>query len=164
MRHTPRASRRGPTGAAAADTAPSDHTPVGRGAAVALVAAGGAIGSVARFLVTVPGGDLGDLPVATLGINIAGAFFLGLLLELLPARRAGDRARLFLGAGVLGGFTTYSLMAGQIAERLIAGQIALAACYALATLLGGLVASSLGMWLGAALRRPPAAAAAGGVA
>ncbi|WP_197555014.1 fluoride efflux transporter FluC [Trueperella pecoris] len=68
-----------------------------------LVGLGGAIGAVLRHLLT-----LGSVhPVAVIfGINIAGAFLLGLL-----AATVSGKPRLFLGTGILGGFTTYSALA-----------------------------------------------------
>ena len=62
-----------------------------------LVAAGGAAGSVARYLV---GAALADLsagfPWATLAINVVGSFLLGLVLGLAPV---GAPTRLLVGTG-----------------------------------------------------------------
>ncbi|ABS27781.1 CrcB protein [Anaeromyxobacter sp. Fw109-5] len=76
-----------------------------------LVCAGGALGSGARYLVsTWAARALGaDFPRGTLIVNVLGSFLLALLLGLAGTREAiTPEARLFLGAGVLGGFTTYS--------------------------------------------------------
>ncbi|SJN12218.1 hypothetical protein FM113_14295 [Leucobacter sp. 7(1)] len=54
---------------------------------------------------------------------------------------------------MLGGFTTYSLLATQLAEQLLAGAVWLAAGYAVTTIGGGLVASAAGVWLAHILRR-----------
>ena len=72
---------------------------------VLLVAAGGALGSLARagVGVTLPH-EPGSWGWATLLVNAVGA---ALLMALL-ARRPGDRVRLALGTGALGGFTTFS--------------------------------------------------------
>ncbi|MGW9021764.1 CrcB family protein [Leucobacter chromiiresistens] len=118
-----------------------------------LVVLGGAVGSLGRAAVSAALAAPTDgrgLPFATLLVNVTGAFALGLLVEVIahrsdPARR---RIRLLLGTGLLGGFTTYSLLAGELAESLLAGRYALAAVYAAATLLGGALASWLGLLAG----------------
>ena len=95
---------------------------------VLLVAAGGMVGTAARYLVsaalpTAPG----TFPTATLLVNAVGAFCLGLLAEAL-VRRAGTGGaevrgdllvRLALGTGALGGFTTFSSLAVEL-DRLLA--------------------------------------------
>ena len=113
---------------------------------VALVAAGGAVGTAARFVLTsaVPSSGF---PVATFGINLLGAFALGVLLETLN-RHASPRAtaaRLLLGTGVLGGFTTYSSLAVDTASLTIGGAAPAAALYALGTLVLGIGAAALGI-------------------
>lgn len=88
-------------------------------AALVAVAAGGAIGSVLRFLTggwvarrMMAGHPEMALPVATMLVNVAGSFLIGLLIAWMehfvrdPALRDGLRA--FLIVGVLGGFTTFS--------------------------------------------------------
>ncbi|PRI11732.1 CrcB family protein [Leucobacter massiliensis] len=131
----------------------------GRLSAVALVAAGGAAGSLARYVVTLAVGDTGAFPVAVFGINVLGGFLLGLLLESLAGldRRRGapgePTARLLLGTGVLGGFTTYSLLASDIAGLLLGGQAWVALGYGAASLAAGGLAAWLGVRLGGALTR-----------
>jgi CrcB protein len=76
-----------------------------------LVALGGGIGAAARHLVNVGALRLFGpaFPVGTLAVNVIGGFLMGLLAGWLASRTAGDAAlRLFLGTGVLGGFTTFS--------------------------------------------------------
>lgn len=75
------------------------------------VAAGGAIGASGRYLV----GEASTrvfghgLPYGTLIVNVLGGFAMGLLVVWLSMRAQGDQAlRLFLGVGLLGGFTTFS--------------------------------------------------------
>ncbi|MBL3700217.1 fluoride efflux transporter FluC [Leucobacter luti] len=116
-----------------------------------LVALGGAAGSLARYGVALALGDAGGWPLATLAVNLGGALMLGVVLERYAGgtdRSPRGRARLLLGTGVLGGFTTYSLVAGQLAELLLSGATLLALGYAAATLLGGLALSAVGVWLG----------------
>lgn len=125
---------------------------------VAVVAVGGAIGSLARYLVSLslPTPD-GGWPTATLVVNLAGALILGLLLEDQALRGAdhGRRrlVRLFAGAGFCGGLTTYSTLALEI-DLLAAGDhVGLAAAYAVVSVVGGLLATAGGIWLAVAVRR-----------
>lgn len=125
-------------------------------ASVALVAAGGTVGTALRFGLTllVPPG-LG-VPVATLLANIAGAFLLGLLLEVLPAlgpdRGLWRRLRLCLGTGVLGAFTTYSALAVETVA-LAAGRPGAAVAYGLGTVIVGGLAAVAGIILARRLVR-----------
>lgn len=79
--------------------------------AVGLVVAGGALGTLARYAVSELIPDAGGFPTAIAAINVSGAFALGWLLGAIEARGAETpartTARLFVGTGVLGGFTTY---------------------------------------------------------
>lgn len=77
-----------------------------------LVAAGGAVGSAARYLVGVgamrvmgPG-----WPYGTFAVNVVGGFLMGCLASWLAHRGAAgqEQWRILLGVGVLGGFTTFS--------------------------------------------------------
>ncbi|PVM86584.1 fluoride efflux transporter CrcB [Caulobacter radicis] len=116
---------------------------------VLLVAVGGAAGSVARYLVGVaalrwigPG-----WPWGTMTVNIVGGFLMGLLTGWLALRAAGQQEtlRVFLGVGILGGFTTFSAFSLDTAlmiERRAYGQAfsytAASAIIALAALFAGL--------------------------
>jgi len=119
---------------------------------IALVAAGGTVGTALRAAISLVVGDVGPVPVATLTVNVIGAFVLGALLETL-ARSGPDRgrrlgARLFVGTGVLGGFTTYSALATATAELAVGSQAGWAVAYALGTVLLGGLASALGIAVG----------------
>jgi CrcB protein len=75
------------------------------------VAAGGALGSVARYLVGVGSGKLFgvEFPWGTLIINIAGSFLIGVFVELFALKwDLPQSARVFLTVGICGGFTTFS--------------------------------------------------------
>lgn len=123
---------------------------------VAGVAAGGSLGSLARYGLTLALPSHGGWPVATLAGNLLGAFLLGLLLQLLAlAGRETVRRRwlrLTLGTGVLGGFTTYSALALEARDLLADGRTGLAVAYALVTVVGGTSASLLGSLLVGRLR------------
>lgn len=126
------------------------------------VAAGGALGSLARYGLSHALSARGGWPVGTLVENVAGAFLLGLLLQwLLLAGHETPRRRwlrLTLGTGVLGGFTTYSAVALDLHGLLAAGRTGLAAVYAAVTVLGGAAACLGGMALAGTLRQRAGAA------
>lgn len=81
---------------------------------ILLVAAGGAVGSVCRYLVGVGLLRLAGsaFPWGTLAVNLVGSFGIGVLAELIVARfGASPEMRLLLITGFLGGFTTFSAFA-----------------------------------------------------
>lgn len=80
---------------------------------VAAVALGGAIGATMRWAIGAWMVDRGGsgFPWHTFVINLAGAFLIGVLMALsLEKGVLGGDWRLFLGTGVLGGFTTFSTL------------------------------------------------------
>ena len=99
-----------------------------------LVAAGGALGAGMRHLAS--GAVLrqmgADWPYATFSINVLGSFLLGLLAGWLALKGDEDSSqlRLLLGAGVLGGFTTFSAYSLEVVLLIERGRIAAAALYA----------------------------------
>ena len=117
---------------------------------IGLVAGGGMVGTGLRYVITIWTPHWAGVPVATLAINVLGAFLLGVLLELLAERSidAGwsRRIRLAVGTGGLGGFTTYSALTND-AVTLFAVHEGRAVSYALGTVLLGAVASTAGIWL-----------------
>lgn len=116
---------------------------------VGLVALGGMIGTLARHGLQTLVADPAGLPVGILVINVTGAFLLGLLIESLdlagPDRGRRRELRLLLGTGLLGGYTTYSLLATDVAGFLIDRRIAEAIGYGLATIVIGGLASLAGI-------------------
>lgn len=120
--------------------------------ALLLVMLGGALGSGARHLVNRAGLALlgPGYPYGTLTVNLVGGFLMGLLVGLL-ARLAvpGDGWRLFLGVGVLGGFTTFSTFSLDAISLYERGETAAAAIYVFASV----VAALAGLFAGLALVR-----------
>lgn len=124
---------------------------------IGLVFVGGTIGTCARYLLSVAIPPWNGLPVAIFLINMSGAFLLGWLLEAL-SRGGTDvglrrNIRLFVGTGILGGYTTYSTFAldtdGLIASEHFGGSI----LYGLGTIIIGAAASVAGIAVGAAIHR-----------
>lgn len=125
-------------------------------ACLALVAAGGCAGTLVRAaLERAWPASPGHLPVTTLALNVVGALALGLLLGALGGGR--PRLRLALGTGVLGGLTTHSTFILE-SHRLLTsggdgGHPVLGAAYLVGSMVAGLVAAGLGLWLAGHLRR-----------
>jgi fluoride exporter len=98
------------------------------------------------------------VPIATFGINVIGAFLLGVLLEFLADRSPDTgwsrRIRLGVGTGGLGGFTTYSALATETVI-LAASHPGRAIGYAMGTVILGAAASVAGIWLSRTHLRPP---------
>jgi len=117
-----------------------------------LVCAGGALGSGARYLVsTWAARALGaDFPRGTVLVNATGSFVLALVLA-LPGEALSPDARLFLGAGVLGGYTTYSSFNYETLALLERGTPGLALANVAITVSACLVAGLMGLALGRVL-------------
>ena len=78
---------------------------------IMFVAAGGAVGAVARFLVNeaFAARGLTLFPWATLTVNVAGCFLMGIVYVLINERLGGSPEwRALLATGFLGGLTTFS--------------------------------------------------------
>jgi len=152
----------GPNGRSGADARPglpldsdaveNDLPPHLRLGYLALVAGGGAVGTALRAATSLVIAPVGQFPAAIFGINVVGAFVLGLLLQTLALRGpdVGSRRiiRLLVGTGVLGGFTTYSALSADSATLLSEGGIGIALIYGAATVIVGGLASWLGIALG----------------
>lgn len=109
-----------------------------------LVFVGGTLGTAARLGTGLVIPDAGGIPLATLVVNIVGALLIGILAARIPS--SAD-VRVFLGTGVLGGFTTYSaFMTGTL--QLWTHAPVLAGAYAAGSLGLGLAAAALGLRLG----------------
>jgi len=120
---------------------------------VALVATGGALGTVARYGMT---GLLtrGDFPWGTFAVNFSGTFFLALLFFVFLDRGYfGPELRTFLFIGVFGGYTTFSTFGLETTNFLRSGQYWLAtlnvSLNAGLCLLGAVAGAALGVLLGA---------------
>lgn len=114
---------------------------------VALVAAGGTVGALARVglaerFPVVPGA----IPWTTFAENLVGAFLLGLVLTLLAERVAATPAvRLLVCTGTLGAFTTYSTFAVELVRLAEDGHALTAGAYAGGSLLLGVIAALAGI-------------------
>ncbi len=105
-----------------------------RPAGLVAVALGGAMGALLRWAIGEWAPDGAGFPWTTLAINVVGSGLLGLLPALDYVRHHWTLP-LFLGTGVLGGFTTLSAWSVQTRELLASGQEVTALLYVAATLL-----------------------------
>ena len=109
-----------------------------------LVGLGGAIGSMARYGITILFNHLSYASQwGTLTANIIGSFLIGLLIA-----TTRDSAYLFGAVGVCGGFTTFSTFSSQALELLQSGQRLQAALYIIVSIISGLLATLFGIYLG----------------
>ncbi|MHA6798905.1 fluoride efflux transporter FluC [Bounagaea algeriensis] len=118
---------------------------------LAVIVCGGALGALARYGITAAlPHPAGGMPWATLGINTSGCLLIGVVMVLIIEVRAGQRLlRPFIGAGVLGGYTTFSTYVVDIQHAIAAG----APATALAYLGGTVVAAMLAVLAGSAATR-----------
>jgi CrcB protein len=114
--------------------------------ALALVALGGAIGSVLR--VALAGAMFraagASFPWGTLVVNVVGSLLIGVAAGRLPDRGA---AWALIVPGLLGGFTTFSAFSLETLNLLRTGRPAAAILYALAAVTTGVAAAAAGLAL-----------------
>ena len=114
-----------------------------------LVMLGGAIGAGLRFGVgTLALRQLGPgFPWGTWTVNLSGGLLAGLLAAFLIGKGdAAEPLRLFLGLGLLGGFTTFSAFSLEAVQMIQRGEAALAGIYIASSVAGSLLMTSLGFW------------------
>jgi len=110
----------------------------------AWVAVAGALGVLARYGLAIAAGpgDAGLVVIAA--INVAGSFALGVL---TAVDWGTPEARTAVGAGFLGGFTTYSTFSVQAVLQADGGRWAVATAYVAASVVLGLGAAAAGYTL-----------------
>ena len=115
---------------------------------VLFVALGGALGSVARFLISKATQSVCTLsfPIATLIVNVLGCFIIGLLYSIFERNATIDsNIRLMLTVGFCGGFTTFSTFINESFNLIGNDNFVVSAIYiGLSVVLG-----FIGVWLGA---------------
>ncbi|WP_374596562.1 fluoride efflux transporter CrcB [Brevundimonas sp.] len=115
-----------------------------------IVAAGGALGAVARYGTGVVVGRMfGGMawPWATLTVNVVGGLLMGALTGWLAFRGGlhAESIRLFAAVGVLGGFTTFSAFSLETALMIEKRQLALAGGYVAASVVLSIIALFIGL-------------------
>lgn len=111
---------------------------------ILLVGAGGALGSILRYLITVAFAYFTICNEwATLLANVLGSFLIGLLIS-----TTGNSVYLFAAVGFCGGFTTFSTFSAQAIQLLQSWQRTLALSYILISLILSISAVWLGLYCG----------------
>lgn len=119
------------------------------------VMAGGALGSGLRFALglALPQ-TAGRFPFATLAINIIGSFVLGVVSALATRTTMLNRdLTVFLGAGLCGGFTTFSTLSVEMYSLWELDRTWMMLAYASTSLIGGFLAAVLGVTVVSSLTR-----------
>jgi fluoride exporter len=114
-----------------------------------LVMLGGAIGAGFRYhLSRVAAEQLGQLfPWGTWLANLLGSLLMGVLAGIaLQDGKASQPLVLFLGVGVLGGFTTFSAFSLEMVQMIEQGELLVAAAYATSSVAGSLALLFVGLW------------------
>lgn len=117
-----------------------------------LVMLGGAIGAGFRYHIgAVAMRNLGTaFPWGTWIVNLLGGLLMGLLAGILARQFStsdGEPLRLFMGVGVLGGFTTFSAFSLETANMLLRGQAVMAAAYGVSSVAGSVLMLFIGLFI-----------------
>ena len=118
---------------------------------VMIVALGGAIGSVLRYLIsgwTLQHAVDWRFPVGTFAVNIIGCLIVGILAGLIVKQHLfSPEARLFLFAGIAGGFTTFSAFGLETFYLIRRDELLIAGSYVVSSVIVGLIV----VWFGFSL-------------
>lgn len=119
---------------------------------VLFVGAGGAIGSILRYLTTVVTARYysASFPLATFIVNVAGCFLAGLIFGVIAQETTeAQNLKFLLITGFCGGFTTFSAFALENVRLMNSGSATIAVVYTIASIVAGLLA----VWIGLAITR-----------
>jgi fluoride exporter len=120
-----------------------------------VVALGGALGSALRYVVSTElAARVGTAyPWATTTVNLVGAFVFGVVWSASEASLSAPLIRLFVLTGMMGGLTTFSTLAFEIADALFNQRVAAALVHTVVHVGAGVFAVWLGLGLGRVLLR-----------
>lgn len=108
---------------------------------------GGGLGSVMRYGIQMLMHEriaIYNFPWATFTVNIVGSFLIGLFYALSAKINLSDEVRLFLTAGLCGGFTTFSTFSNDNLELIRSGEWTMCIIYTLLSVVLGLSACLAG--------------------
>ena len=117
---------------------------------ILLVALGGAVGSIARYLMasSLQTATGWNFPIGTVLVNILGCFLIGILYVLLVARHdPKHELRGLLIVGVMGGFTTFSSFSLETVTMAMHGNYGGATLNVVVSVAACLVGTTLGIAL-----------------
>lgn len=114
-----------------------------------LVFVGGGFGSLLRYLISKTFNDyFAHFYLGTFLVNMLGCLLIGLLLGLsMKGAYLSENQVLILATGFCGGFTTFSTFAFEKHSLLTAGELLHFSIYLISSILVGLAAVALGLWL-----------------
>ncbi len=120
---------------------------------IGLVGLAGACGALARYLIgrLVLARTHSIFPWSTLLINVTGAFLIGFVSGVTARRVLAPAIQTVLATGFLGGYTTFSTMSWEGMQLLRGGGMRRCVFYLGGTLIPGLLAAALGVFLGGIL-------------
>jgi len=108
----------------------------------------GSAGALARYFVALAFKPLNlRFPLSTLLINLTGSLFLGWFLTYITGRNVSDTTRLAIGVGFVGAYTTFSTYMFESNKLLEDGAGIEAALNIVGSVILGLLAVRLGIWL-----------------
>lgn len=115
-----------------------------------LVALAGGIGAALRLLLNaaISRRVRSPFPFAMTIINVGGAFVLGLVLGLADGRVLPEEWSLYLGVGLVGGFTAFSTTSFQTLRLVQERRLWLAVANSFGMLLAAIIVAGVGLWLG----------------
>lgn len=117
---------------------------------ILLVALGGAIGSVCRYLLSCM--NVASWPWGTFAVNILGSLVIGLLVGLASKGIVSPEMKLLLITGFCGGFTTFSTFANESFSMMRAGDALQMALYVGASVVVGILAVWVGLLLSGSVK------------
>ena len=124
---------------------------------VAAIAVAGALGALARYGVSIAFGPTATnaFPWPTYAVNVSGSFLAGVLVPVFTHRFPGHEV-LFAGlaVGFLGAFTTFSAFSLQTQQLIERGASSTALVYVFGSVVAGVAAAWLGVYLGGLLAKP----------
>lgn len=117
---------------------------------IAAIAAGGALGAVARYMSNVGITKVmhTPFPYGTLSVNIIGSFAMGMLVAFfLSNGHVSNEMKMFLTVGFLGSYTTFSTFSLDVMSLWTGGDVASAIIYTLASVTLSIAAVFLGSFI-----------------
>lgn len=113
------------------------------------IALGGACGALARYGLSTHAHSVWShvWPLGTLLINASGSLLIGVVFVMLERAALHPDWRSVLMVGFLGAFTTFSTFSLEAVELWLQGQAAMAAGYALASVVCCIAATAAGIYL-----------------
>src|ERR1700743_1053219 len=119
---------------------------------IGVVALGGAIGSVLRYMVSTIQSPVVAFPYAIFIVNVTGGLLMGIVTALLALKfNVSSEVRAFLTTGILGGYTTFSTFSLESAMLIERHDYVTASVYVVGAAILSIVALFCGFWLGGAI-------------